>query len=120
MQDRIELKGMAFFGRHGCLAQEREKGQRFLVDAVLYLDAREAGRTDDLQHTVDYAAVFASIRGIVEGTPRNLIEAVAEEIAAHILAKYPLQRVEIAVHKPMAPIDGVFHDVCVRIERERA
>ena len=119
MQDRIELLGMAFFGFHGCLPEERGEGQKFLVDAVLYLDMQKAGKTDDLSHTVNYAAVFDSIRSIVEGAPRNLIERVAEEIASRILAEYPLQRIEVAVHKPMAPIGGDFQDVCVRIERSR-
>ena len=36
--DRIELMGMEFFGRHGCLPEKREKGQTFFVDVKLYLD----------------------------------------------------------------------------------
>ena len=61
------------------------------------------------------------MRTIVEGEAKNLIEALAEEIAAQLLKKYvALARVEIAVHKPQAPIAGAFRDVCVRIERGRA
>lgn len=118
--DRIELLGMEFFGYHGCLPEEREKGQTFIVDAVLELDVREAGRTDDLQKSVDYAAVFADVREVVEGTAKNLIEAVAEDVAARLLGRYAIARVEIAVHKPAAPIAGCFRDVCVRIARSRA
>lgn len=117
--DRIELSGMEFFGCHGCFAEEREKGQKFIVDAVLYIDLREAGQTDDLRQSVDYAAVFDDVRDIVEGEAKNLIEAVAEEIAARLLETYAPARVEIAVHKPHAPIEGIFRDVCVRIERRR-
>lgn len=118
--DRIELSGMEFFGYHGCFDEERQKGQRFVVDAVLCLSTQEAGRTDDLEKSVDYAAVFEDMRAVVEGEPKNLIEAVAEKIAANLLARYPVERVEVAVHKPAAPLAGTFRDVCVRIERSRA
>ena len=110
--DRIELSGMEFFGYHGCYAEERRQGQRFVVDAVLHADLQEA--------SVDYATVFEDVREVVEGAAKNLIEAVAEEIAAKLLEKYELSRVEVAVHKPEAPIAGIFHDVCVRIERSGA
>lgn len=119
--DRIELSGMEFFGYHGCFAEERQKGQKFIVDAMLCLDLTEAGRTDDLCRSVNYAEVFEDVRSIVEGEAKNLIEAVAEEIAAQLLKKYAaLARVEIAVHKPQVPLAGTFRDVCVRIERSRA
>ena len=118
--DRIELSGMEFFGCHGCFAEERQKGQKFIVDAVLFLDLAEAGRMDDLCRSVNYAEVFEDVRDIVEGEAKNLIEAAAEEIAAKLLEKYELSRVEVAVHKPEAPIAGIFHDVCVRIERSGA
>ena len=119
--DRIELSGMEFFGYHGCFAEERQKGQKFIVDAVLCLDLAEAGLTDELCRSVNYAEVFEDVRTIVEGEAKNLIEAAAEEIAAKLLRKYAaLARVEIAVHKPQAPLAGTFRDVCVRIERSRA
>ena len=119
--DRIELSGMEFFGYHGCFAEERQKGQKFIVDAVLCLDLAEVGRTDELCRSVNYAEVFGDVRTIVGGEAKNLIEAVAEEIAAKLLKKYAaLTRVEIAVHRPQAPLAGTFRDVCVRIERGRA
>ena len=118
--DRIELSGMEFFGYHGCFDEERRQGQNFVADVVLHLSTQAAGRTDDLTKSVDYAAVFADVRAVVEGEPKNLIEAVAEKIAANLLARYPIERVEVAVHKPAAPIAGAFRDVCVRIERSRA
>ena len=118
--DRIELSGMEFFGYHGCFDEERRQGQNFVADVVLHLSTQAAGRTDDLEKSVDYAAVFEDVREVVEGAAKNLIEAVAEKIAANLLARYPVERVEVAVHKPAAPLAGAFRDVCVRIERSRA
>lgn len=120
MSDRIVLAGMQFFGRHGVYTHETESGQMFTVDVEMKLDLRPAGVDDDLTHTVDYSAVFASIRAIVEGPPLRLIEAVAEGIAARILTQFkPVQQVTVRVHKQRAPIPGTFADVYVEVVRGR-
>src|ERR671920_2279251 len=87
--DEILLEGMRFYAYHGVNAEERTLGQRFMVDVVLAVDLRRPGQSDDLADTVSYSAVYKVVREIVEGEPRNLIEAVAEEIAAEILAEFP-------------------------------
>ncbi len=119
--DRIVLTGMEFIGYHGCLPEERQTGQPFIVDTMMYLSLQEAGKSDDLGKTVNYAEVFAKVREIVEGEPCNLIETVAERIAAAILKDFELvERVEVTLHKPEAPIKGLFKDAAVTIERSRA
>lgn len=80
--DRIVLDHMEFYGYHGCLPEERQQGQTFFVDLTMQLNLRAAGEQDDLGQTVNYADVFTKIRGIVEGEPCQLIEAVAERIAS--------------------------------------
>ncbi len=111
---------MEFYGFHGCLPAEREKGQKFFVDLTLFTDLKKAGKTDNLTDTVNYAEVYTSVKNIVEGTPRNLIEAVAESIAEEVLADFPkVQRVAVTLHKPSAPIGGAFEDVAASIVREK-
>lgn len=119
--DCIKLEGMEFYGYHGCLPAERQTGQTFLVDVRLYLDLQKAGLNDDLSATVNYAEVFATIRSIVEGAPVNLIETVAERIAATILKEYPsVSVIDVTVHKPSAPIPGKFRDAAVSLTRKRS
>ena len=65
--DKFEIQAMEFYGSHGCLPEERQKGQSFFVDAVLYLDLAAAGRSAELDDTVNYAAVFQTVQAIVEG-----------------------------------------------------
>lgn len=118
--DRIFLRGMTFSSCHGVLAHEREISQRFVADAELLLDLRAAGVRDELAATVNYADVYEIVRAVAEGPSKRLIEAVAEEIAARILAAFPTVRaVRIRVHKPDAPIHGLFSDVGVCITRHR-
>ena len=85
------------------------------------VDLRPAGVSDDLADTVSYSDVYKLVRRIVEGEPRNLIEAVAEAVAGHILAGFPpVSRVTVTVRKPEAPMKGSQLDAAgVRITRSR-
>jgi 7,8-dihydroneopterin aldolase/epimerase/oxygenase len=120
--DEILLEGMRFYAYHGVNPEERALGQRFAVDVVLAVDLRRAGQSDDLADTVSYSAVYKLVRAIIEGEPRNLIEAVAEEIAPAILTGFPpVARVTVTVRKPEAPMKGSLLDAAgVRIVRSRA
>jgi dihydroneopterin aldolase len=119
--DEILLEGMRFYAYHGVNPEERALGQRFTVDAVLAVDLSRPGKSDDLMDTVSYSAVYKLVRRIVEGEPRNLIEAVAESIAGEILTSFPpVQRVSVTVRKPEAPMKGSMLDAAgVRITRLR-
>jgi dihydroneopterin aldolase len=120
--DDILLEGMRFYAYHGVNPEERALGQRFLVDVVMAVDLRRPGLSDDLADTVSYSDVYKVVRGIVEGEPRNLIEAVAEEIAAAILTGFPpVARVTVTVRKPEVPMKGSLLDAAgVRITRSHA
>ncbi len=120
MSDRILLTGLTFFAYHGVHEEERRLGQRFGVDVGVELDLRHAGSTDDLNATVSYSDVFAIVRGVVEGRPRNLIEAVAEDVATAVLAIDAVEAVTVRLTKPWAPIRGMTEGaVAVEIRRER-
>ncbi|WP_084539582.1 dihydroneopterin aldolase [Azorhizobium doebereinerae] len=118
--DRLFLRAVPFFARHGVHAEERTLGQRFVVDADWWLDTRPAAWADNAALTVSYQEVYEHIKAVVEDDPVNLIETVAERIATRLLDHFPaVDQVRIAVHKPGAPITGVFGDVGVDIVRTR-
>jgi dihydroneopterin aldolase len=119
--DQILLEGMRFYAYHGVNPEEKALGQRFTVDVVLVTNLRPAGESDDLAATVSYSAVYKVVRRIVEGEPRQLIEAVAEAVATAILAEFPpVARVTVTVRKPDVPLKGAFLDAAgVRITRWR-
>lgn len=120
--DRLGLLGMRFLGRHGVLAEEKVTAQPFEVDLVLHADLADAAERDDLAATVDYAALFDVVREIVEGSSRDLIEALAGTIASAALAATPpeiVESVEVRVRKPEAPIRGSFDTVEVSLTRGR-
>ncbi len=115
--DRLALWGIRARGHHGVFEQERAEGQEFVVDAVLGLDTRRAGATDDLSNTVDYGAVSLRIKEAVERDPVDLIETLAERLAEVCLNEDPVEWVEITVHKPQAPLAVPFEDVTLTIRR---
>ncbi|HEU4793819.1 MAG TPA: dihydroneopterin aldolase, partial [Nitrolancea sp.] len=95
--------------------------QRFVVDLEAACDLRPAAVSDDITRTVSYSDLFQITKSVVEGTPRALIESVAEAIAGAILEQIPaITDVAVTVRKPEAPIKGsVLRGVGVRIRRGR-
>ena len=119
MNDKISLTGISGFGYHGVLESERKNGQEFLVDVVLYCDLGEAGKSDDLPKTINYADVAALIHKRIIDEPVNLLERLAQLIAEDIINNFDINEVEVTVHKPQAPIPLPFTDVSVSIKRKR-
>ncbi|MBU4215312.1 MAG: 2-amino-4-hydroxy-6-hydroxymethyldihydropteridine diphosphokinase [Actinobacteria bacterium] len=117
--DRIELRGLAAQGRHGVHEHERRDGQRFVADVVVHLDTRRAAAGDDLVHTVDYGVLARQVVALLGGEPADLLETLAERIAATVLANPQVEAVDVAVHKPQAPLPLEFDDVVVTIRRDR-
>ncbi|WP_421742184.1 2-amino-4-hydroxy-6-hydroxymethyldihydropteridine diphosphokinase [Cellulomonas sp.] len=117
--DQIRLTGITALGYHGVFEHERREGQTFVADVVVHLDTRRAAARDDLAHTLDYGALAEQVAAVLSGEPVDLIETVAERIAATVLASGVVQAVDVAVHKPHAPIQVPFGDVVVAIHRDR-
>jgi|tagenome__1003787_1003787.scaffolds.fasta_scaffold18386875_2 dihydroneopterin aldolase len=117
--DRLAVSGVEGFGHHGVLDFERREGQVFLVDLALRMDTRAAARSDDLRDTVDYGSLVAKVKKAIESDPVDLIETLAERIAAICLQDPRVQVAEVTVHKPGAPIEATFGDVTLTITRSR-
>ena len=121
-QDRIFLEGLMFYAYHGVHPEEKKLGQRFVVDIAMTRDLRAAGTTDDLTQTTSYSDVYRQARDIAEGGPHDLIETVAEKIAAAVLAAHTeVQDIRVTVRKPEVSIKGsILRAVGVEVFRTRA
>lgn len=117
--DRIAISGIRAKGFHGVLAHERAQGQEFKVDVVIHTDTKTAAQTDEIAATIDYAEVAARVRQRITDRPFQLIESLAEAIAADILEFGGVLGVDVRVHKPDAPMPVKVEDVEVRIWRQR-
>ena len=106
ISDKIILKGMRFFGFHGVHNVERKTGQYFLVNLECITNLQKAGISDKLEDTINYSDIYQKVRKITEGTPRNLLETVAEEIADVLISDYPIIKVTIKISKPDLVLKG--------------
>jgi len=118
--DKIYVNRMEFYGYHGVFPEENRLGQRFIVDLAVSVDLKQAGRTDELEFSVNYGELYQVCKEVVEGKPYKLLEAVAEEIAASVIRAFPLvMDVTVKVIKPDPPIPGHYKSVAVEITRGR-
>ena len=117
--DVITLRGLSAIGHHGVHDFERLGSQVFTADLELFVDARVAAETDDVENTVDYSEMAERAVAILSGPPVYLIETLASNLADMALAFPLVQRVKATVHKPMAPVHHKFEDVSVSVIRAR-
>ncbi|WP_139416294.1 dihydroneopterin aldolase [Agromyces laixinhei] len=118
--DRITLTGLRVRAHHGVFEFERTEGQEFVIDVSVALDLAAPAASDDLAGTVHYGELAEAVVAAVERDPVDLIETVAERVAAVALGYAAVDEVEVTVHKPQAPITVPFSDVAVTIVRGRA
>jgi len=96
---RLILSGVTAFGYHGNNPAERKLGQVFTADLEVVLDTVRAAASDSIHDTVSYPRLEEAVRKILEGEPANLLETVAERIAAAILKYSAVAQVTVRVSK---------------------
>ena len=118
--DKIHINKMEFYGYHGVFSEETRLGQRFTVDLTVEVDLSKAGRSDQLEDSINYAELYQVCKDVVEGPAVKLIETVAEKISTKILGDFNAISVcHITVIKPDPPIPGHYQSVAVEITRSR-
>ena len=122
MADLIQLNGLLFYSYHGVQLAERELGQRFRVDLEVTVDLLPAGRADDLEQTVDYGELYDTVRKVFDGPPRQLLEALAEQVSAEVLRRFPrVGAVRVRVEKLSPPLPAAQSGTAaVTLSRQRA
>lgn len=118
--DRIILKGLAFYGRHGVMTEEAVLGQRFVVDLQCGADLNMAGQSDELEATISYARIYDVVNAAFNEQRFRLIEAVAQHIADRLFEHFDaINWVRVRVRKPEAPIPMVTGEAAIEITRFR-
>lgn len=116
--DKIIIEDLEIYAFHGVNQGEKDLGQRFLISAELYLDLRDAGLTDRLSSTVNYAQLCLELEQVFKKEKHDLIERAAEQLCDHILLTYPIvQNVKLTIKKPWAPIGKMLQYAAVQLER---
>lgn len=107
-------------GHLGITEDEQAQPQPIMIDILMQCDLHPAGLSDQISDTVNYHLVYERVKALAEEKRFNLIEALAEEIAAHILVvEKKIRTVEVKIKKISPPIDGQYEYFGVSIERTR-
>lgn len=118
--DTIHIQGLEIFAYHGVNKEEKRDGQRFVLDIAMQADLSIPCTTDNLNTTVNYAAVVKTVCATMTAQSDDLIERAAQRVADAILAGYPaVEAVTVTLKKPDAPMKAAFDYVAVTITRCR-
>jgi len=107
----ITLKAMEFFAHHGCFAEERITGNKFLVDVTFETNVKQATQSDNLHHTIDYQEVYNVIRREMM-QPSALLEHVVYRIIIAIQQNFPtIIETTVSVQKLNPALGGTINSV---------
>lgn len=119
MTDRIEIRGLRVFGRHGVFVQEKRDGQTFVLDLVLEADLTAASGSDELGDTVDYGTLAQRIAEEVRTTRFDLLERLGGHLLDMVMDDPMVLAAEVRIAKPSAPIPEELDEVAVVLRRTR-
>ncbi len=118
--DKIIVKNLKVFAYHGVNPEETQHGQNFLLDIISWVDISVPCKTDSIEQTVSYAAIIKTARRTMLKKNCKLLEHAAQRVADALFAEFQqIQKLQITLKKPEAPIRAEFDYVAVEIERVR-
>lgn len=116
----IIIKNLKIFAFHGVHEHEKQNGQNFYIDAILHTNIRNIFE-DNINNTISYSDAIKYIKKIMVEKSFDLIETAAENISKKMFEKYPLlEKLELTVKKPEAPVNEDFEYVGIKIIRSRS
>ncbi len=119
MTDQIRIERLEFRSRCGVTPEERARAQLLAVDLEMDCQIDHAGVSDDLHHTIDYAAVASRIVEIGTSREAQLLESIAEQLVAALFAEFPVGRIKLWLRKLHPPIVQITSSVGITLERTR-
>jgi len=105
--DYIHIDNLRFNGKHGVYDNERRGEQEFLVSLKIGFNTKKAGKSDNLNDTLDYQEAKNAVADVISGESHYLVERLAEDIAQAILEDTRIVSVEVTIKKTAVWDNGV-------------
>ena len=107
--DTVFIKGLKAASVIGCYDWERDIRQTLVIDLELKADFTRAAQTDALKYALDYAAISRRVIAVCDESRFQLLEALAEHLAAIVLAEFSVNGLRMTITKPgaVSEADGV-------------
>ena len=116
--DKILLEGIRLEIRVGTTEEERSKPQLCGLDLVVEADLKAAGRSGDLKHTVDYAAIFRLMEAHCAQNSFALLEQLGQQVCDKIFDQYPVESIKLRIRK-LNPFSSRLGAVGIELKRNR-
>ena len=113
--DRVFVKDLRVECIVGIWNWERALEQTVSIDLEMAWDIRPAAESDNIEQTLDYRSVSKRVAAFIQESKFQLIETMAEQVAALIQKEFNVPWLQVTIHKPSA-VRGA-RDVGVRIVR---
>lgn len=117
--DQILLEGIQVPAALGVTAAERRMRRPVMLDLQVGRDLSDAGRTDQIRHTLHYKRIFEVVEDVAGNQEHKLVEALGARITDAVLSKFDADWVTVTVRKPR-PIAGVLEYAGITITRRRS
>lgn len=112
----ISIEGMEFFAYHGCFKEEQVIGTKFSIDLFLDVDTNTAEKSDKLEDTVNYQAVYLLVKQEME-SKSNLLEHVGRRILEQIRMEFPeVEKTKLKIRKLNPPLGGKMDFVSLELD----
>lgn len=116
-RDLILIRDLRIDAIIGIEPEERVQRQPVVLQLDLETDVPRAARSEDIADALNYDALSQRLRAFVEASDFQLIETLAERIAALVIDEFAVPWLRLELRKPHA-LPGTT-DVGVVIERQR-
>ena len=116
----IRVHDIKIHTNHGCMEEEAMIGSDYIVNATVKTDLNLSAKTDDLNDTVDYVAIYSIVFEEMK-VRAKLLETVVQRIIDRVLKEHKsVEKVTIEVQKLNPPIGGNVGYVSVERKGKRA
>ena len=113
--DKVFIKGLHIQTTIGFFQWEKEIKQTLVIDVAMAWNTAKAAENDELAKTLDYAKISTVIEKFANDNPVDLLETLAERMAAFLMAEFTIPWLQLKIGKP-----GAVHNAdTVGIEIER-
>ena len=111
METKIRLNNIQLYGYHGVDDNEKKNGQQFEIDIEAYKDLTTAIKTDNVDGTTDYRALYDNAVNVFSMSRYNLIESLANQIVSIFIDDFCLSGFVVIIRNPDLPINGILDTV---------
>src|SRR5215471_7733513 len=97
--DEIHIEQLEISSVIGVSEHERKTPQRLTINISFWPCRKTQDMADKIGQTINYALVADETQRFVRDQSVNLIETLADQLAAHLLKTFPIQKITLEIRK---------------------